>query len=281
MYPSDFYAVEPGLTPVEARLFLGLEPLLVLLLLLLLLAVAAGMFTMGRRHAEQGCGGKNAPDRVVEDIYLVILRYSSAARSASSNELKQKAEDLVAKINEYLGAVILIGKDFGGPMKALKTALDGEIEVPAKVEPVPEPKTGSCGCGAHHGTRACTCKPAVQPVHPAAGPTVTVTQVQIGTPGSVPATAPAAPTCQEPHRPCPPAEADKPKAVTPAPTKRLMTPPEQTEALDKAVRGFHDYWLDRDRRVADLKNAQAALNRRPPAKDLGPKAGERRVWDPR
>jgi len=259
MYPSDFNSAESVYQPVDDALFLGLPPLLAVLLLALIVAIAAGAYMMGRRASEP-TGGEI--EKAPGEIYDVILRYASAARAASSNELKQKAEVLDRKIDEYLGPVILVGKDLGGLVKALKQAGEGKIEEPAKPEPQPVAKGCACGGGCRSGEpRGCACGGA----HglPVAAQPLSINQIYIGG-AAVPASAGTAP--ETPARETAPVTADKPDPQ-PAPKmiKRDMTHQEQVDALDKAVRAFNDHWLNRDKRVEELKAAQAALNTRPPS----------------
>jgi len=272
MYPSDFNAAESVYAPVEDTLFLGLPPLLAALLVLLILAVAAGAYMMGQRRLGQS-GGSDA-DKAPAEIYEVILRYASAARAASSNELKQKAEVLDRKIEEYLGPVIVVGKELGGLVKALKQAGEGKIDEPAKPEPRHDHEPGhkSCACGGAGTPRGCTCGGGHG--HPATAQPVSINQIYIG--GT-----PVAHSSGHDHaaHEAEPPKGDKPEAKSePKTVKRDLSHREQVEALDKAVRALNDYWLDRDKRIAELKAAQAALNRRPPSSEL-PSSTTPRVWN--
>ncbi|MFC5345650.1 hypothetical protein ACETK8_03875 [Brevundimonas staleyi] len=255
MYPAEFETAEGVYSRVDEPLFLGLPPLLALILFLLLLAIAVGMFFLGRWHMGQTDG--TDADKAPGEIYAVIKRYASDARSASSNELKQKAEVLERKIDQYLGPVIVVGKELGGLTKALKQAGEGKIEEPAKPEAKTEtrPESRTCTCGGTGGARVCAC--GAVPAQP-----VSINQVYIG--GAPVATPPAADT------PPPRAERDSPtdRPAPPKTVKRDMTHAEQIDALDKAVRAFNDYWHNKEGRVAELKAAQRALNRRPPSSDL-------------
>lgn len=278
MYPSDFGEAGPSFTPVEPTLFLGLGPLLALLALLLVTALAAGMFFAGRRQArEEGAEGSNAAPK---EIYELILRHASAARSANSNELKAKAEVLERKIDQYLGPVIVLGKDLAGFVKDLKAAGEGKVEEAAKVDPKPAAEAGNhaCRCGGTAPARSCGCAgnstPAVAPVP------MSINQIYIGAP---PAVAGCQPTGKDAHAPAcgtpSPSKSDQPEdKPKPKPTKRDMTVDEQIEALDKAVRAFNDYWLDRETRITQLKAAQRALNTRPPKHERGEEKGLW-LWD--
>lgn len=266
MYPSDFETADAVFTPAEDSLFLGLPPLLALIAFLLLLAIAVGMYFLGRWQAAQDGGGD--ADRAPREIYEVIRRYAADARSAGSNELKSKAETLERKIEEYLGPLLVIGRDLAGLTKALKQAGEGKIEEPVKPEPKAEPKAatpGACTCGGHGTVRGCVCPPA----------SVSLTQVFVG---GAPVAGPHAP--HAPHAESAahaPARAED-KPAPPKTVKRDMTHQEQIDALDKAVRAFNDHWLNRDGRVSELKAAQRALNRRPAAGELSGSSGSA-VWN--
>ncbi|OYX56315.1 MAG: hypothetical protein B7Y86_10225 [Brevundimonas subvibrioides] len=264
MYPSDFEAADAVFTPVQDTLFLGLPPLLALLLVLLILAIAAGMYVLGRRQAGEAGGADSV--KAPGEIYSVIRRYAAEARSANSNELKQKAEVLARKIKEYLGPLMVIGKELAGHAKALETAGEGKIEEPAKPEPKAEAKAEArgCTCGGHGAPSGCSCGHG----RPGVAQPLSINQIYIG--GA------AVPTGDDPRhdRPAgcapPSAQPGKPedKPAAPRTVKRDGTHAEQIDALDKAVRAFNDYWSNRDGRVDELKAAQRALNRRPSASEL-------------
>jgi hypothetical protein len=267
MYPSDFSTADAVYTRIDAPVFLGLPPLLVVLVLLLLIAVGAGAYIRGRKDGRSDEGS----DRTVEEIYAVILRYATVARSASSNELKQKAEDLHRKIHEYLGPVIVIGSGMGGLIKDLKVGLEGKVDDPVKpASAKDEIRSAECGCGGHGTSCKCTCgqQGREAPAHP-----VSINQIYIGgaAGGEHPAQAGKAP-CRDTGAAKP--DTDKADRASPA-AKRDMSSKEQIDALDRAVRAFNDHWLARDQRVGELKAAQRALLRRPHASDTSPGPGGR------
>ncbi len=264
MYPSDFGAADAAYVPVDGPLFLGLPPLMALMLVLLVLAIAAGMYFLGRWQAGESGGADS--DKAPEDIYLVIRRYATDARSANSNELKQKAEVLEHKIDQYLGAVMIIGKELAGLAKALKTAGEGKIEEPAKPEPKSgaKPDTHGCTCGGHGGPRGCSCGGGHG--RPAGAQPLSINQIYIGG-AAVPTGDDGChdrPVCDTP----PPRETPQEKPAAPKTVKRDASHAEQIDALDKAVRAFNDYWSNREGRVGELKAAQRALNRRPSSSEL-------------
>lgn len=273
MYPSDFSPADSGLTPVDPPLLLGLEPMLVLMLVLMLLAVAAGMFLLGRRQATRD-GGSDA-DRAPEEIHRAILLASLAAMAANSNDLKARVMALRNAVDAYLKPVIVVGQGVVGPLKALDEAIKGEIkETPKPVDSAPKPadpaaRAASCGCG----VTPCACRTPAAPPAP-----VSINQIYIGG-----ATAAAHADCAGADRPAcdarPGPEAKPAPKPEPKPETRAMTGPEQTEALSKALRAFHDHWSESALRIDELRKARAALSRRPPATAVKPVDG--RVWDRR
>lgn len=251
MYPDDFDTSEAAFAPVSDGLFIGVSPLILFLCLLLLATVAALGWWLGSRSGSN----RRGDDAVPADIHKAILAASSAAMAASSNDLKARAQALRDKIVERLGPVLDMAKGVSPPLKALDEALKGEKKVEAKpaapaTPPVaPASAHSGCSCGK---PEACSC---------GKGPTgpVTVNQVYIG---GLPVGGSDC-GCKGPHKPdCghagtpPPAPAAKSETVA-------MTGPEQIEALARAVRQFHDHWLDGPARIRELKAARDALSRKP------------------
>lgn len=261
MAPQEFAPAETFYEPVQDTLVLGVPPMLFVFGLILLLAAGLLGWWLGREQV--GSSGGTDADRAPADIHKAILTASSAAMAASSNDLKSKAQDLHNLVERLLGPVLIVAKGLTPPMKGLAEALKGEKEVEVKpaaaTTPAHEPaKTAHCHCGKPD---ACTCS---KPV--ASGP-VTVNQVYIG---GLPVAQPAACGCTGHHRhdcsaghgpvpaPAAPSADAKPKTE-----KQPMTGPEQIEALSRAVRAFHDHWLDDKGRIRELKAAREALSRRP------------------
>jgi len=250
LYPSDFEAADAVFTPANEGLVLGLPPLLALILFLLLLAIAAGMFFVGRWHANQS--GGNDADRAPDEIHRAVLHASMAAMAASSDELRSRAKALRTAIDDHLGPVLDVGKGVNGPVKDLDAALKGEIK---------EAKADHKDHG--HGEHGHDPRPSTLP---AGVPPVTVNQIFVGGP------TPPPPHGEHhgDHKP------DKPRPE-PKPETRPMTGPEQIEALSKAVRAFHDHWSRGPERIRELREARRALSRRPSPAAL--RAPDGRVWD--
>ena len=241
MEPTDF-APTDGFLPVDPPVFLGLDPLLLIGLILLLLAVAGGMYLLGRWNWAEGGGSRG--DRACDEIYDAILKASTAAMSAGSDDLKARAETLKSVIIECLGPVLTLGTGVGAPFGKLKDALDSKGPA-AKAEGHPPPAVNDTG------------RP------------VTINQIYVGGPA-------AADHGEHGHGD----HGHKPggHGGDKHDDKRTLTGPEQVEALGVAVRKFHDHWARRPERIRELRDARLALSRRPPAR-LMKSSGEGRVWD--
>lgn len=245
-YPSDFQAPEAAYEMVEPPVFLGVEPLVIGLFLLALLVVAALAYMQGRR-AGQSTNGDDAPAA----IHKALLAASQAAMSADSNSLKSKAVALLNRIEDLLGPVLIVGTGLGGSVEGLKDAIKGEVKeeakpTPAKPAPAPVPTPVACACGHDGRPGECSCGAAAG--HATANALAFNHVTVIGlSPAPQPVPAPPAPP--------PPPE---------APKTRKMDADEQTQALAKAVRAFHDHWAPEPRkRIDELKAARAALSRLP------------------
>ncbi|MDZ4364009.1 hypothetical protein [Brevundimonas sp.] len=238
-YPSDFQAAEAAYEMVEPPVFLGVEPLLIGLFLLALLVVAALAYMQGRR-AGQSTNGDDAPAA----IHKALLAASQAAMSADSNALKSKAVTLLNRIEDLLGPVLIVGTGLGGSVKGLKEAIKGEVKEEAK----PDPHKPSHGHDPSHGHAEPDHSVSV-PAPPSGLAFNHVTVIGLSP-------APAAPA------PAPVHDAHAPPPATPK--TRKMDADEQTQALAKAVRAFHDHWAPEPRkRIDELKAARTALSRLP------------------
>lgn len=249
MYSDDFTTPDAAYTPVSDGLFVGVSPLLILLGLIVLAGVAALAWRLGRGSVSGDRGDDAAP----AEIHKAILAASSAAMSASINDLKGRAQALRDRIHDLLGPVLDVAKGVAPAVKGLDEALKGEKKPEAKPAHGAAPSQ-ACACAKPD---ACTCKTS----SPASAAPVTVNQVYIGG-------APVAPSgcdCKGTHKAdCGHGSSDTHGPVSekkPAPL--AMTGPEQVEALSRAVRQFHDHWLDGPARIREMKAARAALSRRP------------------
>ena len=252
MYPDDFTTPDAAFAPVSDGLFLGVSPLLALLCLIVLAGVAALAWRMGRGSGPGDRGDDGAP----AEIHKAILAASSAAMAASSNDLRGRAQALRDRIHDLLGPVLDVAKGVAPAVKALEEALKAERKAETRLAHghAPSVPARDCACGK---ADACTCKTS----SPASAAPVTVNQVYIGG-------APVASTgcdCKGTHKPdCGhgPSNTHGP-APEKTPVPLAMTGPEQVEALSRAVRQFHDHWLDGPARIREMEAARAALSRRP------------------
>jgi len=255
-YPSDFQGAQTAYEAVEPTVFLGVEPLLIGLVLLALLLVGYLAYRQGLKAGE-GSTDSDAPAA----IHAALLAASQAAMSADSNSLKSKAVALRNRIQELLGPVLVVSKGLGKAVDLLDKAIEGKVKEEAKPDPAkPAVPAGTasttpvCTCGHDAKPGACTCGAAPAAAAASALAFNHVTVIGLTAPQGVQPVAP----------PSPPAP-----AAPPATKIRDMTGDEQTEALAKAVRAFHDHWAPEARkRIEELDAARKALSRKPPGTKL-------------
>lgn len=260
MAPQEFAPADTFYEPVQDTLVLGVPPLLLVLGLILLLAAGLLGWWLGREQV--GADGGSDADKAPAEIHKAILAASSGAMAASSNDLKGKAQALHDTVERLIGPVLTVAKGVAPSMKGLAEALKGEKKVEVKPTTPAHTESARTGDGAHDTHDAGGA---------ATGP-VTVNQVYIG------GVAVAQPASGH-HHGSDHAHGHGHGHAPPAPAKaetQAMTGPEQIEALSRAVRQFHDHWLDGPARIRELKEARNALSRRPPASAL---KSDGRVWD--
>ncbi|RZJ94405.1 MAG: hypothetical protein EON88_12620 [Brevundimonas sp.] len=256
MQATDFATTDGGFTAIDPPVFFSLPPMMTVGgLVLLALAVLIGWW-IGR---EQGRSNAPDPTKAAREIYDAVLKASTAAVSASNDDLKSRTIALQKVLDDLLGPVLKLGKGLSGATKGIDEALKGKIKVEKPADhghgahpPAHAPAHGETGHDAH----------AHQAPTPSAVSSVTV----IGLPIGSMVTAPPAPG-HTPGHGAGHGHGDGKDEM------RDMTADEQVEALARAVRAFHNYWIQ-DGRKAELTAARAALGKRPPAHLL---PGDRRV----
>lgn len=276
-YPRDFYSPPEaaGFAPeppggLEAG---GFDPGAGLWLALALVAVAGLAFLIGwlaalrRREAEA--------DRLAADLHGDVLKAAEAALGARSTEMVSRAEALKTVLDDRLGPLLVLGAGLTASVKALDRALEGRAEDDHGKDHNkghgPDHDKGhdkghEKGHGGSHAGPGCGCGCGGEA--PCGG--VTVQQIVIGAPSAGRGCRPAAATPPGPAKEAGHGHEDK-----------RLTAAEQIEALSKAVRAFHDHWSQSGRRIAELRAARRALERRTgliaaatPAKTDG-----KRIWD--
>ncbi len=235
MYPSEFIEQEAPLLSEEAGLLLGVEPLLLGVFVILLIVAGLVGYLIGRRAA-----ARRSPDKKVKDapdaIHAAVLKASAAARSAHSDELRARARTLQDVLRHRLPGLIAIIAGIGGPLSELERALEGRrsAEHPDAHDP--------------HGAdvdRPRTEAPAPQP------------------PVSVNIFSGAAP-----HKAAHPEQGHKPH--WPGGHDDRLSSEEETQAIDRAVRRFHDAW---SKLRSELNTLRDGLSTPPPHNDHHHKSG--------
>lgn len=257
-YPRDFhsppeaagFAPEPpgGFESAAPGLDAGPEPWLALVVLLLVgAAFTLGWFLALRRRDADA-------DQTAADLHASVLKAADAALGARSHELVAKAEALKTVIDDRLGPVLVLGSGLNGPVEALEAALASR-PAPSHGHGHDDHDDHGHGHGGDHGSK------------PEGGHVpATVNQVFVGAPVAVAA-----------------GHGDHGGAHGHGHggSHGKMSGPEQIEALSKAVRAFHDYWSPSGRRIAELRAARRALERRTGliAAATPAKADGKRIWD--
>ncbi|WP_162238756.1 hypothetical protein [Brevundimonas sp. Leaf363] len=251
MQATDFATTDGGFTAIDPPVFFSLPPMMTVGgLVLLALAVLIGWWI----GSEQGRSNTPDPTKAAREIYDAVLKASTAAVSASNDDLKSRTIALQKVLDDLLGPVLKLGKGLSGATKGVDEALKGRIKVEKPADhgaphsPAHTPGHGDAGHEPH--------------AHPAPAAVSSVTV--IGLPIGSMVTTPPAPAHAhgQGH-----GHGDQREET------RDMTADEQVEALARAVRAFHNYWIQ-DGRKAELTAARAALGKRPPAHLL---PGDRRA----
>lgn len=255
-YPRDFYsppeaagfAPEPpgGIEPLSPGFEAGAGLWLVLIVLAMAaLGFAAGWFA-GRRRREAEA------DQTAADLHASVLKAADAALGARSHELVGKAEALKTILDDRLGPVLVLGSGLNGPVDALTAALASRA-APSHGHGHDDDGDHGHGHSGDHGAK------------PESGHApATVNQVFVGAPVSVAG-----------HH------GEHGGGHGHGGSHGKLSGPEQIEALSKAVRAFHDYWSQSGRRIAELRAARRALERRTGLIAAATPAGSdgKRVWD--
>lgn len=266
MQATDFATTDGGFSTIDPPVFFSLPPVMLGVgLLLVLLALLLGWW-LGRENSHANAP---TPGVAAKEIYDAVLKASTAAVSASNDDLKSKTIALQKVLDDLLGPVLKLGKGLSGATKGIDEALKGKIKVEASADHGHSPHPP--GHAPAHGD-PCHAGPASPAPAAAAVSSVTVIGLPIGS------------MVTPPPAPChPPGHGDHGHGGHKKDETRDMTADEQVEALARAVRAFHNYWIQ-DGRKAELIAARNALGKRPPAhllpvdKRLGGGPGDSRGW---
>jgi hypothetical protein len=220
-YGDDFATVDTAGAPLDPTIMIGADPMFWGAILLGFLAAGLVGWLIGHNARSKRADAAHAIWRHIDDA-------AKAAMKADTEALPALASDLQRVLKARLGKTLAFGGDLGKRVKALDTALKGEVEDKARHHaghaPAPEAGHGHDGRGA-------------------------------GDPGHAPASSAAASvTIVSVHAPSAPAHPHPPE-----PGKRAMTTKERNDALRLAVADFNDYWRHRSAREADMRAVVAEL----------------------
>lgn len=232
-YGADFAAVDTAGAPLSV----GGDSYLWGAVLLAILAAglvgwAIGYFTRPKVDA-------------AEAIWKAVDNAVKEAMKANTEALPARAGELRRVLEARLGKTLKFGAELTASIKALDTAIKGEIEDKAPA-------------GAGSGKAAVSCHPGGAGSAAAASAAASNVTIVSMHPHPAPS-APAAPSAA----PAPPAPAPAAK-----PDKRPMTTKEQNDALRLAVVTFDDYWRHKKAREDNIRDVVAELT------NPGPKAAQ-------
>jgi hypothetical protein len=220
-YSDDFAGVDTAGAPLDPTIMIGADPMFWGAILLALLVAALVGWLVGH-------GARSRRTDAAHAIWEAIDDAAKAAMKADTEALPAHASHLQRVLRARLGKTLAFGGDLGKRVKALDTALKGEVEDkghhPAGHTPGPEAGHAHDGHGAGdpgHGAA------------PSAAASVTIVSVH----------APSAPA--HPH--------------PPEHGKRPMSTKERNDALRLAVADLNDYWRHRSAREGEMRAIVAEL----------------------
>lgn len=216
-YGDDFATVDTAGAPLDPVIMIGADPMFWGAILLGLIVAGLVGWLIGRGARPRRADAAHAIWEAVDDA-------AKAAMKADTEALPAHASHLQRVLRARLGKTLTFGGDLGKRVKALDTALKGEVEDKAHSHaahpPGPEAAHGHDGHGAGdsgHGAAS------------SAAASVTIVSV---------------------HAPAPAAPAHPP---VPDHGKRPMTTKERNHALRLAVADFNDHWRHRSAREGEMR----------------------------
>lgn len=218
-YGDDFATVDTAGAPLDPTIMIGADPMFWGAILLGIVVAALVGWLIG-----QSSGAKRTD--AAHAIWDAINDAAKAAMKADTEALPALASDLQRVLRARLGKTLSFGGELGKCVKALDSALKGEVEDkhrPAAPAHAPDPAHAHDGHGAGDSG------------HAAASSAASVTIVSVHAPSA-------------PAHPHPPEHG-----------KRPMTTKERNDALRLAVADFNDYWRHRSAREGEMRAVVAEL----------------------
>ena len=216
-YGDDFASVDTAGAPLDPTILIGADPMF-------WGAVGLALIVAGLVGWLIGQGGRSKRTDAAHAIWEAVNDAAKAAMKADTEALPAFASELQRVLRARLGKTLAFGGDFGKRVKALETALKGEVED-------------------RHGHAAAGHAPAPEAGHGHDGH---------GDPGH--AAAPANAASVSVHAPSGPAHPPAPDHA-----RRPMTTKERNDALRLAVADFNDYWRHRSAREGEMRAIVAEL----------------------
>lgn len=215
-YGDDFASVDTAGAPLDPTIMIGADPMFGGAILL-------GLVVAGLVGWLVGQGGRSRQTDAAHAIWEAVNDAAKAAMKADTEALPALASNLERVLRARLGKTLAFGGELGKCVKALDTALKGEVDdkhghAQGGHAPAPEAGRGHEGHGPGDSGHAAA---------PANAASVTIVSVH----------APTAPD----HG------------------KRPMTTKERNDALRLAVADFNDHWRHRPAREGEMRAVVAEL----------------------
>jgi len=220
-YSDDFAGVDSAGAPLDPTIMIGADPMFWGAIgLALVVAALVGWLI--------GAGSRSKRTDAAHAIWLAIDDAAKAAMKADTEALPARASELQRVLRARLGKTLAFGGDLTKRVKALDTALKGEVEDKGHHHAGPAPASDA---GHGHGGHG-----AGDSGH-----------------GGAPSNA-ASVTIVSVHAPSAPAHPHPPEHG-----KRPMSTKERNDALRLAVADFNDYWRHRSAREGEMRAVVAEL----------------------
>lgn len=220
-YSDDFAGVDSAGAPLDPTIMIGADPMFWGAIgLALVVAALVGWLI--------GAGSRSKRTDAAHAIWEAIDDAAKAAMKADTEALPARASELQRVLRARLGKTLAFGGDLTRRVKALDTALKGEVEDKGRHHAGPAP-----GPDAGHGRDAHGAGDSGHGAAPSNAASVTIVSVH----------APAAP--DHPH--------------PPEHGRRPMSTKERNDALRLAVADFNDYWRHRSAREGEMRAVIAEL----------------------
>lgn len=222
-YSDDFAGVDTAGAPLDPTIMIGADPMF-------WGAILLGLIVAGLVGWLIGQGGRSNRRDAAHAIWDAINDAAKAAMKADTEALPALASTLQRVLKARLGKTLAFGGELGKCVKALDTALKGEVEDKGHHHAGHAP--GADAGHGHEGHGAGESGHGAAPPHASNAASVTIVSVN-------------APSTAHPH--------------PPEHGKRPMSTKERNDALRLAVADFNDYWRHRSAREGEMRAVVSEL----------------------